>query len=224
MLSALRYYLSENDLTPYKLSIMANVSTSQTANINRKNSRPTEKLLRKLIASLPKIWASEFYSDCQIIIPKYISLDFSQIESESLFKSANAFKKCKSIDDIFNICSFQKLSFIEYSSVLNNITLHANEQCESIILFKERNLTHFLNPNFHVIIRCPNSLHVHQITVEDDKKIYNYNIIFTKICIEDKAFLVFNNVEKRIVEKERQVQIYNLFDFHFKEYTEIFLS
>lgn len=69
-----RLWVLENDISPYKLALLAGVSTSQTHKVREDSWRPSLKLLVRIARALPDEWIATFERDCELALPAYLSL------------------------------------------------------------------------------------------------------------------------------------------------------
>ena len=64
-----RVWLEENRIAPYKLALLAGVSTSQTHRTLHDDWRPSHRLLERLARALPEEWVADFERDCDQVLP-----------------------------------------------------------------------------------------------------------------------------------------------------------
>lgn len=64
-----RTWLEENQVAPYKLALLAGVSTSQTHRTLHDDWRPSPRLLARVARALPHDWVSDFERDCDAVLP-----------------------------------------------------------------------------------------------------------------------------------------------------------
>lgn len=65
----IRAWLEENQIPPYKLALLASVSTSQTHRTLHDDWRPSHRLLERLAHALPETWVAGFEHDCDQVLP-----------------------------------------------------------------------------------------------------------------------------------------------------------
>ena len=64
-----RLWLAENQIAPYKLALLAGVSTSQTHRALHDDWRPSHRLLVRIARALPEDWVAAFERDCDAVLP-----------------------------------------------------------------------------------------------------------------------------------------------------------
>lgn len=64
-----RIWLEENQVAPYKLALLAGVSTSQTHRTLHDDWHPSYRLLARVARALPQDWVSGFERDCDAVLP-----------------------------------------------------------------------------------------------------------------------------------------------------------
>lgn len=64
-----RVWLEENRAAPYKLALLAGVSTSQTHRTLHDDWRPSHRLLVRIARALPEDWVAAFERDCDAVLP-----------------------------------------------------------------------------------------------------------------------------------------------------------
>lgn len=70
-------YVQDNGLTPYKLSLMADVSTSHTHGALKHDWAPSQKIARRLVNAIPADYAIGFDLDWSNFMPSFVSLNDS---------------------------------------------------------------------------------------------------------------------------------------------------
>ena len=68
-------YVRENGLSPYKLSLIADISTSHTHGALNRDWKPSAKIARRLVNAIPSDYAVQFDLDWATFMPRFVTLD-----------------------------------------------------------------------------------------------------------------------------------------------------
>ena len=93
-----RVWLEENQIAPYKLALLAGVSTSQTHRTLHDDWRPSHRLLVRVARALPQDWVAAFERDCDAVLPCSMHNMSDSNPSHRLHEARAVAAKCETFE------------------------------------------------------------------------------------------------------------------------------
>ena len=106
-----RFWLEENQVAPYKLALLAGVSTSQTHRTLHDDWRPSYRLLTRVARALPQDWVSDFERDCDAVLPSSMHHMPLTDPAHRLHQARAKATKCQSFDAFCDYLRFNDFTF-----------------------------------------------------------------------------------------------------------------
>lgn len=93
-----RVWLEENQIAPYKLALLAGVSTSQTHRTLHDDWRPSHRLLVRVARALPEDWVAAFERDCDTVLPCSMHNMADSSPAHRLHAARSMAAKCETLE------------------------------------------------------------------------------------------------------------------------------
>ena len=114
MMEMARTWLGENQIAPYKLALLAGVSTSQTHRAMHEDWRPSHRLLIKVARALPEDWVAGFERDCDVALPSSMLNMPATSQAQRLFQ---AHETIGLVADLEAYCGYLRAENYTYATV-----------------------------------------------------------------------------------------------------------
>lgn len=216
-----RFWIEENAISPYKLALQANVSTSQTHRVLSDDWSPTAKLLTKIASSLPSDWTDEFEQDCNFVLPDCIELPDSSNIVVDVKELKKIYQTSEDIESFLYNLRKRRFSYFIFEPLPSRIEL-SQLFISDLGLYDYLPQQHKGFPFFNPQLRISQSkksnatkLHRHPVTNRSGSHVLIYWSV--KHEINNVNINIFNIIDILSFNSNRQEKILSRFEAYFSK-------